>query len=469
MDQKLPLIKTELHVQGMSTINEEIIVTRLLMQIDGIVKVYAHHKTGKAEIYSSGQVDLEQLQQAFEGYNFKIFFWRDKTRPGHKIAGDRPTSRAFLKFIALAIIVIGAYFIFRNFNLAPQTQNVDSKSLWVIFLTGLTVGGLTCLAVQGGLLASVIAEREEEGTMGKGTAKHAIYATCAFLVSKFIAYAILGFLLGAFGGVLNIGGKVQIIMQLAAGFYMVAVALNLLNIHPIFRYVIIQPPRFLTRLVKNQSKSKDIFAPALLGTMTVFIPCGTTLAMEALAISSVSAFSGATIMSAFILGTMPLFFGIGIATSIMGEAFKVKFLKLAAVAVIYLGISSINGSLVALSSPLTLQSLVESFPSNISLGKSNNNSDQNIDIETTQNAQIDVTSYGYKPNYIRVKKNQEVTLTLNSKDAYSCASAFRIPSMGISRDLAATGKETITFTPTKSGKIKFNCSMGMYRGIIEVI
>lgn len=36
-------------------------------------------------------------------------------------------------------------------------------NLWVIFLTGLTVGGLTCLAVQGGLLASVIAAKESEG------------------------------------------------------------------------------------------------------------------------------------------------------------------------------------------------------------------------------------------------------------------------------------------------------------------
>ena len=34
--------------------------------------------------------------------------------------------------------------------------------LWLIFLTCLTVGGLTCLAVQGGLLASIIAAREEE-------------------------------------------------------------------------------------------------------------------------------------------------------------------------------------------------------------------------------------------------------------------------------------------------------------------
>src|SRR3989344_989671 len=175
-------------------------------------------------------------------------------------------------------------------------------NLLVIFITGLTVGGLTCLAVQGGLLASVIASREEELT--KDRKWHAIYATGAFLVTKLIAYTILGFLLGTFGGAINIGGRLQTFMQLAAGIYMVIVALNLLNIHPIFRYAIIQPPRFLTRLIRNQSKSKDIFAPGFLGAMTIFIPCGTNIAMEALAISSASALLGASVMATFILGTV---------------------------------------------------------------------------------------------------------------------------------------------------------------------
>ena len=131
--------------------------------------------------------------------------------------------------------------------------------LWLIFLTGLTVGGLTCLAVQGGLLASVITAREEETSTN--TKKHALYATAAFLISKLVAYTLLGFILGAFGGALNISGNVQTLMQLLAGVYMIAVALSLLNIHRIFRYAIIQPPRFLTKLIKNQSKSRDIFAP----------------------------------------------------------------------------------------------------------------------------------------------------------------------------------------------------------------
>lgn len=339
-------------------------------------------------------------------------------------------------------------------------------NLWVIFLTGLTVGGLTCLAVQGGLLASVIAEREEEAKTD--TKKHALYATTVFLVSKYVAYVALGFVLGAFGGVINISGEVQTIMQLLAGVYMVAVALNLLNIHPIFRYVILQPPRFLTRLVRNQSKSKDIFAPALLGAMTIFIPCGTTLAMEALAVSSANAFTGATIMAVFILGTMPLFFGIGYLTSILGEAFKTKFLRLAAIAVIYLGITAINGSMVALGSPLTLQSIAEYSPIIIDLGGAGGDAVSDKP-GSTQNPEIDITSYGYVPNYIRVKKGEPVTLTLRSKDAFSCASAFRIPSLGIKKNLAANDVQTVTFTPTKEGKIPFSCSMGMYRGVIEVI
>lgn len=324
-------------------------------------------------------------------------------------------------------------------------------NLWVIFLTGLTVGGLTCLAVQGGLLASIIAEREKENP--EGIKKHALYSTAVFLIAKLIAYIILGFILGAFGGAINIGGRLQTFMQLAAGLYMVAVALNLLNVHPIFRYVILQPPRFLTRLVRNQSKSKDIFAPGLLGAMTIFIPCGTTIAMEALAISSANAIIGASIMAAFILGTMPLFLGIGFVTSILGEAFKSKFLKLAAVAVIYLGLTSINGSLVAFGFPLT-----------IDLAGNNQN-----DLATTQNAQIEITSRGYQPNYIRVKKGMPVTLTLKSRDAFSCASAFRIPSLGISKNLSPNDTQVITFTPQDVGKIPFSCSMGMYRGVIEVI
>lgn len=339
-------------------------------------------------------------------------------------------------------------------------------NLWVIFLTGLTVGGLTCLAVQGGLLASVISAREEEEVEKGINKKDPFFPTLSFLATKFIAYTILGFILGAFGGAIAISQEAQILMQLVAGVYMVAVALNLLNVHPVFRYVVIQPPKFLAKKVWKQSKSKDLFAPAFLGGMTVFIPCGTTLAMETLAISSGDAFIGAAIMATFILGTMPLFFGIGFITSVLGDNFREKFLRVAAIAVLYLGLTSINGSLVAGGSPITLQSVVEDTL--IAIGGRSNTAPRD-DVKITQSAEIVVTSVGYSPNYIKVKKGSPVTIQLTSQDAYSCASAFRIPSLGISKNLQANETQTIAFTPQKSGPILFSCAMGMYRGVIEVL
>jgi sulfite exporter TauE/SafE len=260
----------------------------------------------------------------------------------------------------------------------------------------------------------------------------------------------LGFILGGFGGVINISGQVQTYMQLAAGIYMVLVAANLLDLHPIFRYVIFSPPKFLARLVKNQSRSETLFAPAILGAMTIFIPCGTTLAMEALAISSTSAISGALIMGSFTLGTMPLFFGIGVITSFLGESKRGLFNKIAAVLIIFLGLMSINGSLTALG---IKRISVNSSPI----------------VASGQTAQISITSSGYSPDYLQVRVGSPVTLKLIGQSNFSCASAFRIPSEGISVNLSPNETRTITFTPEKPGKIVFTCSMGMYSGVIEAI
>lgn len=338
-------------------------------------------------------------------------------------------------------------------------------NLWIVFITGLTVGGLTCLAVQGGLLASVIAANEDEELERKVNHKNPIFPTLAFLVTKFIAYVILGFLLGVFGDSIGINQKTQVIMQLVAGLYMIAIALNLLNIHPIFRYAVIQPPRFLARIVRNKSKSKELFAPAMLGAMTIFIPCGTTLAMEALAISTADPISGAAVMGVFVLGTTPLFFGVGFLTSVLGDNFRKKFLKVAAVSLIYLGIVSINGSLVAAGSSVSLGSVSNLFK------LSTKETDQTLydQAQVSQGAEIFITTSGYSPNYIKVRKGSPVTIKLTGKDAYGCASAFRIPELGISKNLMPNESYTFSFTPERVGKISFSCSMGMYSGVIEVI
>lgn len=342
--------------------------------------------------------------------------------------------------------------------------------LWIIFLTGLTVGGVSCMAVQGGLLASVIASREEEDLESGSRKKHTIWPTAAFLTTKLIAYLILGFILGLFGQGLQISDNARTIIQLFAGIYMIAVALNLLNVHPIFRYVIIQPPRFLTRLVRNQSKSKELFAPAFLGALTIFIPCGTTLAMEALAISSGSPFLGAATLGAFVLGTTPLFFVLGYLTTVLGDKFRTKFLKVAAILVIYLGVTTVNSALVLSNSPVTLSTLRDAIPIEISTGGDSGESKFSVKtIDGVQVVDIQVFPNGYNPNSVKVKAGIPIKMNLTTTGGYGCTSAFVMPQLGIRQRLQRESTTTIDIPAQDPGKLTWTCSMGMYFGLLEVV
>ena len=327
--------------------------------------------------------------------------------------------------------------------------------LWIIFLTGLTVGGLTCVVVQGGLLASVIASNN---------GKDHVFPTLSFLVAKFISHIILGFLLGLFGSVLQLSDQARIIIQIFTGIYMIGIALNLLNIHPIFRYLLIQPPHFISKLIRDESKTKNLFAPAILGFFTILIPCGTTLAMEVLAISTGDPILGALILGIFVAGTSPLFFGLGYITSLLGSSIRKIFLKLAAILIIYLGFSSINGGLTLAGRPIEI-------PIEISFGERGQfESGSNVQvINGLQVANISVFPNGYVPNRIQVKQGLPVRLNLTTSGGYGCTSSFRIPTLQISKNLKINSSDYVEFIPNQKCKINWTCSMGMYTGVIEVI
>lgn len=334
-----------------------------------------------------------------------------------------------------------------------------------IFITGLTVGGVTCMAVQGGILASIITSREEEEIQNAAKSKTSLWPVTAFLLAKLIAYTLLGLLLGFLGQTLALTDTVRIIMQFAAGGYMIAVALNLLQVHPIFRHVIIQPPHFLRRFVNNQTARKDLFGPAIFGVLTVFIPCGTTLAMEALAVSSGSPFWGAAIMATFVVATMPYFFGLGWVTGKLGDAFQQRFLKFAAVVLLYLGIISINGGLNLVGSSVTLQTIWQgvrggSLPQNTTMNV--------VPASGVQTATINVLANGYNPTYLQLQAGVPVDLNLVTPGRLGCTSDFRIPQLGIQVLLQPNSNKTIQFTPTQPGRITYTCGMGMYSGFIDV-
>lgn len=344
-------------------------------------------------------------------------------------------------------------------------------NLYLAFLTGLTLGGLTCAAVQGALLTSLIANQKRLG---------AFWITAAFLVSKLFAYTLLGFFLGSLGGAISFSTTAQIFIQSLAGIYMLLVAANLLNLHPIFRYVIIQPPRFITRRIRSEAKSSELFSPVVLGLLTVFVPCGTTISMELISMSSGSGITGAMFMGVFILGTMPLFFILGMAAGGFKKFFDKYFAKVAVGLLVYLGASSVNGALVLANSPVTLTSVKEGF---LSLGqivvnparapevrgaKDERGAPAVKFVDGVQVADIAVYATSYKPNYLEVKAGMPVRLNLSVEGDLGCTSVFVIPSLDIVKPLGFGGAASVEFTPEKQGTITWTCSMGMYTGTIKV-
>ncbi len=345
-------------------------------------------------------------------------------------------------------------------------------NLWAVFITGLTVGGLTCLAVQGGLLASTIAQREEEKLKEKTKQTGNALPILAFLIAKLAAYTVLGFLLGWLGSVFQLSLSVRTILQFAVLIFMIGTALNILNVHPIFRYFVIQPPKFLTRLVRKQSKSKDVFAPALLGAFTVFIPCGTTQAMMALAIASGNPAYGAAILFTFVLGTSPLFFILGYLTTKLGDALHQQFMKIAAFGIILLAIFNLNNTMALTGSNLTLDNMWRGFWCTVSFC-----SDSPGGVGTAQaagqavtDANIEITSNGYNPNQLTVKAGSQVTLNIKNTGGGGCTQTLTIPSLGVQKSVPIGSSDTISFTaPSQTGPLNFMCSMGMFRGVINVI
>jgi len=169
--------------------------------------------------------------------------------------------------------------------------------LATVLLTGLTAGGLTCSTVHGGLLAAATARTPCCGPRNRLRADTAPVA--AFLAGKLASHVALGAVLGGLGAAVRLPIHLRGDIQVAVG-----AAVALVGLTQIF----LEPPD-----ARPDGPPHTGRAPLLAGLGSVLLPCGTTLAVEALAAASGSAGAGAAVMAAFVIGTWPLFLALGLA------------------------------------------------------------------------------------------------------------------------------------------------------------
>jgi sulfite exporter TauE/SafE len=381
------------------------------------------------------------------------------------------------------IVVLGVVFVAIAFGLVVFQPNAQSLNLaagsgaWsqlvVAFITGITTGGLSCLAVQGGLLASSLAHQIEQDYVeqsahhkGKASVRsNSAFPILLFLISKLVAYTLLGALLGWLGSYLTLSPMTRAMLMMAIGIFMIGNALRMFNVHPIFRYFSIEPPKFITRYIRRTAKGTDTFTPLFLGALTVFIPCGITQAMMATALGTGSAAMGAALMFAFVLGTSPVFFIIAYLTTELGARLEKFFMRFVAVVVLILGFTTLNSGLNVLGSPLSFQNLTRNLIPSESVSDPVAESPQTA--ATAGEIFLNVNNDGYFPRSLSAPADTAVTLNLVTNQTYSCARDFVIPSLDVYQLLPDTGTIQVSIPAQPKGTTMFfTCSMGMYTGQI---
>lgn len=348
-------------------------------------------------------------------------------------------------------------------------------NLTAVLLTGLLAGGVSCAAVQGGLLAGLITrqrsaaqppDQQPARAEGKRTAAQRLGDDIApvggFLAGKLGSHVVLGALLGALGGVMQLSIGARTALQLTAGALIILLGLAQLGV-PGLRGLVVEPPAALQRLVRRRARSRSAMAPALLGVASVLIPCGVTLSVQALALASGSALQGAVIMGVFVLGTSPLFALLGYAARRAATVWRGRLALVTGLAVVVMGLYTVNGGLELAGSPVAASRVYAALSAPAS-------PEPQLAAVTEQGGRqeivITASTGSYSPDEVRARAGLPTTLIVRSDNANGCVRSFLIPARNTDAVLPVNGDTQIDLGVLAPGPLHYSCGMGMYTGTI---
>jgi uncharacterized protein len=345
-------------------------------------------------------------------------------------------------------------------------------NLVAVLFTGLFAGGISCAAVQGGLLAGLITRQHAgrptsladdgggETRSWRARLGDDLVPVGGFLAGKLAAYTLLGALLGALGGVVQLSLAARTWLQIGAGVLVISFGLAQLGV-PGFRKIVVQPPASWMRLVRKRARSQAALAPTALGVATVLLPCGVTLSVEALALASGSPWQGAAIMAVFIVGTSPLFAVLGYAVRRAATLWRGRLVAATGIAVVAMGLFTLNGGLELAGSPLAASRIVEAFS-----GTATADPSATTVSDGHQQVVVTATENGYSPHLTQIRAGIPTTLVVRSQGAVGCVRGFVIG--GSQTILPESGDTSIDLGTPKPGTLHYACAMGMYTGTITV-
>ena len=434
----------KIFIEGMHCPSCEVLVERKLKKISGINSVDVDFRKGEAKIRFDKELNDNKLRKVIKSCGYRICKKPVVTQ-----------KKNMIEIGGMLIIIFGLYMLMNKFNLFPDVNITDNMSYGVIFMMGLVAAMSSCLAVTGGLLLSLAARHSEKHPNQTGFQK--LIPHVNFNIGRIAGYTLFGVILGAFGSVISVSTTVTGVLTIIASLVMIALGLQLVGI---FKSGInIKLPKGIAHKIHDLEKSDHKATPFVLGGLTFFLPCGFTQALQIYVLSKADPVIGGLTMLVFALGTAPSLLSVAAVSSFLKGNFQKHFFKFAGVLVIVLGMFSINQGYILATSEID-------FGNDVDINEPFIDEGANLVptvpiIDGKQIVKMKIDRYDYYPSEFTIVEGVPVEWQIDASTAGGCAQIITIPKLGLNEFLIRSKDNIITFTPEKTGKLPFMCSMAM--------
>lgn len=451
-----------LQIEGMTCVGCENRIETKLRKTGGIISAKASYSTNTVRItYHDDVISLREIKSAIESIDYKVK--GNSNTPSVK--GDKTvsTKEKLIDILTIFVILYILYMIANKFgllnvfNVFPEAK--AGMSFGVLFVIGILTS-VHCVAMCGGINLSQCIPQKAENT-GEGVINN-VMPSILYNAGRVVSYTIIGGVVGALGSVVSFSGPAKGIVAIGASIFMVIMGINMLNIFPGLRRFNPRMPKIFARLIgKEKGVSKN--RPFYVGLLNGLMPCGPLQAMQLYALSTGDPIKGALSMLVFSLGTVPLMFGLGALSSFLSKQFTAKMMQVSAVLVIVLGFAMFQTGMAVSGIQLPSFSVSELF----NFGGSSKGVHAVVE-NGVQTVTSEVYNGSYEPITVKVGVPVKWTIHVGEGQLTGCNYRFEIKALGIEYQLEQ-GDNVLEFTPTKTGKLSYNCWMGMIRSSVNVI
>lgn len=444
----------KIYIKGMHCVSCEKLLEDEFRDISGVKKVKINYIKGIGEIESETEIDFSELESIAQKLGYKLYENEGEVDVDAIVEKNATSSIGdWVKAILIVIVFLYAFKMFQGMGVLDRFDfQGKGLSLGVAFLVGLVASLSSCLVIVGSV---VVAFGEKYKSSGEGFYHKAVKPNLFFHIGRIAAFFIFGGILGLIGGQINISGNFVSIFMIVMAVVMGWLGLSILINVPSISMLGINLPKSMTRKWSQLKKSDHQAAPFLLGGLSFFLPCGFTQSMQIFALASGSFWVGGLTLLLFAAGTLPVLMTIGVASSWMKSKKVIVFQKVAGLLIILFAFFTLQSSLALRGTDPGLLN-TNKAGEGVESGSDRNNSEKQI-------VEMKVTSSGFSPTILKIKKGVPVEWVIQGESITGCTNKIIIPSLGVSQSLVS-GKNVVNFTPTEAGTIPFSCWMGMVRG-----